>query len=144
MNHRSFIRQLDGKKIVTAIAEAERRTSGEIRVFVSHRKIQNALARAEKRFVELGMTQTVARNAVLIYLAPRARTFAVIGDSGVHKKCGDASWTEVCSHLSHGLKSGSATAAITAVISKIGDLLAAHFPPALGDKNELPNQIEHD
>jgi uncharacterized membrane protein len=144
MHHKEFIRQLDEEKIVAAIAEAETRTSGEIRVYVSHRKIDDALARAQRRFVKLGMTKTAERNAVLIYFAPRVRQFAIIGDTGVHEKCGDIFWTEVTAQLSADLKSGPATEALVAAIRKIGDLLAAHFPPSPGDKNELPNQIEHE
>jgi uncharacterized membrane protein len=144
MHHKDFLKQLDEEKIVAAIAEAETRTSGEIRVYVSHRKIDDALARAQKRFVKLGMTKTAARNAVLIYFAPRVRQFAIIGDTGVHEKCGDIFWTEVTAQLSADLKSGPATEALIAAIRKIGGLLAAHFPHKPGDKNELPNQIEHD
>ena len=30
--------------------------------------------------------------AILIFVAPRAQKFAVIGDSGIHERCGDQFW----------------------------------------------------
>jgi uncharacterized membrane protein len=144
MKTEDFLQQIDDKKIVAAIIETEKRTSGEIRVYVSSRKRTDALAAAQRRFNKLGMTKTAERNAVLVFIAPRTRKFAVIGDIGVHAKCGDAFWKEVTAQLSADLKSGSTTEALIAAIRKIGGLLAAHFPPKPGDKNELPNDILHD
>ena len=136
-----FVTQLDEERIVAAIADAEKRTSGEIRVYISHRAHADALAFARRRFAQIGMTRTRRRNAVLLYLAPRTRRFAVVGDSGVHEKCGDAFWQEVSSDLSAGLREGDFTAAIVRAVGRIGDLLATHFPREAGDRNELPDGI---
>lgn len=144
MHHRKFIRQIDDDKVIAAIVEAEKRTSGEIRVYVSHRRRADALAAAQRRFLKLGMDKTAGRNAVLVYLVPRSRSFAVIGDTGVHAKCGDPFWTKVTAELSTDLKSGSITDALVATVRKIGDLLAEHFPAGSGGRNELPDRIEGD
>ena len=55
----------------------------------------DALPAAQKQFRNLGMQKTKERNAVLIFVAPRARKFAVIGDDGVHQKCGEEYWTQL-------------------------------------------------
>src|SRR2546430_11456317 len=78
MHHKEFVRKLDETRIVKAIAETERKSSGEIRVYISHRRRTDPLKFARKRFVELGMTQTRHRNAVLIYLVTLTRQFAVV------------------------------------------------------------------
>ena len=143
MKVNEFISQLDETRIVAAIAEAEKQTSGEIRVYISHRAHANALAFARRRFHQLGMTKTRQRNAVLLYLAPRTHQFAIVGDDGVHEKCGDAFWQEVSADLSAGMRQGDFTTAILQTIRKIGSLLAAHFPPVPDDQNELPNAIIH-
>ncbi len=75
-----------------AIAEAEKRTSAEIRVYVSHRSRVDALAFAKRRFHKLKMDCTPMRNAVMIFMAPRTHKFAVVGDVAVHAKCGDDFW----------------------------------------------------
>src|SRR3954468_15255562 len=95
MEHNEFINQLEERHIVKAIGEAEKKTSGEIRVYVSHKERHDALAFAKKRFQELGMFKTKHRNAVLIYIVPRTRQFAVLGDLGIHQKCGDAFWKDI-------------------------------------------------
>lgn len=141
MKVQEFISQLDEARIVAAIAEAEQKTSGEIRVYISHRAHVDAFAYAQKRFQQLGLTKTRHRNAVLLYLAPRTRQFAVVGDRGVHEKCGAAFWRDVGAKLGAALRQGDYTASVIQAVGQIGALLAAHFPPEPGDANELPNAI---
>src|SRR5437667_8832883 len=144
MHHKEFVSKLDETRIVKAIAEAERKSSGEIRVYVSERRRTDPLKFARKRFVELGMTKTRHRNAVLIYLVPLARHFAIVGDAGVHEKCGDAFWQRVSAQMAGLLKEGRFTEAILEAIQMIGDILAQHFPRDPDDRNELPDRIVHD
>ena len=56
---------------------------------------EDALERAQKKFLQLGMQKTQERNGVLIFVAPRAQKFAVIGDEGVHQRCGERFWQEL-------------------------------------------------
>ena len=104
MHHNEFISQLDEQRLVEAIGEAEKKTSGEIRVYISHKERHDALAFAKKRFDQLGMFKTKHRNAVLIYIVPRTRQFAVIGDAGIHAQCGDVFWNEIVAHISKTLR----------------------------------------
>jgi len=143
MKSHEFIHQLDEAKLVAAIAAAEQKTSGQIRVYISHRAHSNALAFAQKRFRQLGMTQTHRHNAILLYLAPCTRQFAIVGDSGIHEKCGDAFWQEVGAKLSAALRQGDYTAALIQTVKQVGELLASHFPPVTHTGNELPNTIIH-
>jgi uncharacterized membrane protein len=128
MHHKIFIEKLDDAKIVAAIERAESATSGEIRVCVSHRHRDDALAAAQKRFAKLGMAKTPLRNAVLIYFNPHARKFAVWGDTGVHEKCGDEFWQGIAAEIAPKLKSEQYTGAIVEAVGRIGELLAKHFP----------------
>jgi uncharacterized membrane protein len=146
MKPQDFVRQLDEAKIRRAIQDAERKTSGEIRVFVTSRQIgaDDIVAWAVSRFEKLGMTATRERNAVLLYFAPRSQQFAVIGDKGVHEKSGDFFWQEVVSAIREKLASGILTDAVVGGITLVGDALAHHFPRRSDDRNELPNKIERD
>jgi uncharacterized membrane protein len=144
MKPQEFLSQIDDERLVAAIGAAELRTSGEIRVYISHQQRPDALAAARHRFQKLGMSKTALRNAVLLYVVPRSRSFAIIGDTGIHEKCGDAFWQQVTAQLSADLKAGTPTAALAAAIHTIGELLATHFPHSDDDQNELPNEIEHD
>ena len=144
MKHRDFLNQLQHDDIVAAIRAAEQKTSGEIRVFISHKQVADPVAAAQAHFTRLGMTKTRHRNAVLIFVAPVAHKFAVIGDEGVHQKCGAAFWRALADEMTGHFKTAEFTAGIVHGIRKAGELLAAHFPPQPGAANELPDAVEHD
>ena len=141
-----FLRQLDEAAVVQAIQQAESRTSGEIRVFVTTRFVDadGILGRAASRFEKLGMSSTRDRNAVLLYFAPRSQQFAIIGDKGVYEKFGAELWHEIASMMTEKLRAGRFTEAIVSAISMASDLLARHFPRRPDDRNELPNEIDRD
>ena len=145
MKTKAFLSTLDHDRITTAIAEAERATSGHIRVYVSHRAREDALAAAHARFRKLGMEKTAGRNAVLIYFSPLARKYAVVGDQGIHEKGGgDEFWkTVVDATMGPLLKEERYTDAIVAGIEAIGRELAEHFPAAPGaSPDDLSDAVE--
>ncbi len=145
MKPRHFLQQLDDKRIAAAIGEAERHTSGQIRVFISRKTdVTDALERAKARFMALGMDQTRDRNAVLIYFAPHTHQYAVIGDTAVHERCGDAFWRELVATMAGALKREAFTEAVILAVEKCGALLAEHFPPRPDGTDELPNEVERD
>ena len=138
-----FLIQLDEAAVVQAIQQTERRTSGEIRVFVTTRQVEadEVIDRAASRFEKLGMGATQDRNAVLLYFAPRSQQFAIIGDKGVHENLGSDLWQQIASKMPDELRAGRFTEAVVSGISMAGDLLAHHFPRRIDDRNELPNEI---
>lgn len=144
MKAREFLAQLDEPKIVAAIADAEKGTSGEIRVFVSQREVDDVVPRAQRRFEKLGMTRTALRNGVLLYFAPRSRKFAVVGDLAIHEKCGPVFWEEVSAEVRERLRTEHFTEAVIHGVRKVGEVLARHFPPLAGDRDELSNEIARD
>ena len=87
------------------------------------------------------MQKTRERNAVLIYVAPRAHKFAVIGDVGVHEKCGDIFWQKLVEEMRAHFQREEFERAIVHGISQAGKLLAAHFPRTGDTINELPDEI---
>jgi uncharacterized membrane protein len=144
MKAKDFLSQLQHDDIVAAIRKAEQKTSGEIRVFISRKEPADAVAAAQAHFEELGMQKTEEKNGVLIFVAPRVRKFAVIGDAGVHAHCGEQFWNAVAGEMTGHFKKGEFSAGILHGIQKAGELLAQHFPRKPGDKNQLPDDIAHD
>jgi uncharacterized membrane protein len=131
------------QKIVSSIGDAERQTSGEIRVFVESRcKFVDPLDRATEIFAGLNMQATAARNAVLVYIALKDRPLALFGDQGIHEKVGEEFWKEkVRLIISHFNRANYAEGIATAV-TEIGEALQEHFPyNKEGDINELPDDI---
>jgi uncharacterized membrane protein len=134
--------RLEHDRIVRAIAAAETKTSGEIRVFIKRGEIDDPVAGARAQFQKLNMTATRERNAVLIFVAPRSQKFAIIGDEGVHERCGDAFWQQLVVSVQEHFRAENFTDALVEAIARTGDLLARHFPRTAADRNELPNQVE--
>jgi uncharacterized membrane protein len=128
MHPRTFSKQLHHENIVTAIREAEQKTSGEIRVLISHKHVDDAVVTAQKEFIRLGLDQSAERNGVLIFVAPRSKKFAVIGDAAVHAQCGDVFWRQLADAMSDYFRQGDFSAGIAHGIQKAGELLAEHFP----------------
>lgn len=148
MNPSHFLKALEHDRIVAAVAAAERRTSGQIRVYVSRRSPEDVLALARERFTELGLTRTRDRNAVLLLLAPSVRRVAVVGDVGVDARCpgGPAYWQGVIDAMCIPLRAGDYTGAIVGAVGTIGALLAEHFPanPQGAQANELSDDVIED
>jgi uncharacterized membrane protein len=140
----SFFSKLENDRIVSAIGDAERKSSGEIRVHVTMRKPDDLEGRARRRFELLGMTETAGRNGVLFYIAPSIRRFQILGDAGVHEKCGPDFWKEVAAEMEERFRQEEFTEGIVRGVQKVGDLLARHFPRTTADRNELPNVIDEE
>ena len=128
MHPKKLIKQLPHDTLVAAIREAELKTSGQIRVLISHKSVADPLAAAQKEFIRLGLNQSPEQNGVLIFVAPRTHKFAVIGDAGVYAKCGDEFWQELAKAMTEYFRKSEFTEGIIHGVRKAGELLAAHFP----------------
>lgn len=131
-------------KVVERIKVAESNTSGEIRVFMEpHCKLVDPLERAKEVFASLKMEATVARNAVIIYVAYTDRQFALFGDAAIYEKAGGAQfWQKAAQTLAAHMRNHEYTDGLCNCIDELGAALAAHFPPDPNiKKNELPDEI---
>ncbi len=129
--------------IVTAIQEAERRTSGEIRIYVESKcEMVNPVLRAREIFYQLKMDQTASRNGVLLYLAMDDHQLAVFGDEGIHQKVGHEFWQKEVAIMLEEFKQKHFIEGIAHIVEDIGEALVTHFPyDGSTDKNELPDDI---
>jgi uncharacterized membrane protein len=140
-----FVDAVEAERIVAAIRAAEACSSGEVRVHVTDREVEDVEGAARAQFEALGMTATRERNGILIYIAPRRRRFAVIGDQGIHGRCGPELWREVVGAMAEDFRAGRFTDGIVKGVGKAGEVLGAHFPRAQGcDINELEDAVSHD
>ncbi|HEX3729411.1 MAG TPA: TPM domain-containing protein [Opitutaceae bacterium] len=133
---------VDHGRVVAAIAAAESRTSGKIRVLLARHRAPRPIAAARKHFTKLSIAHLPERNGVLIFVAPRSRTFAVIGDRGVHEKCGEGFWTELAAAMTGYFKRGDFTEGLVHGIERAGAALAAHFPPEGPGGGSAPDGVE--
>lgn len=146
MTTREFIDALADGKIVDAVRSAEERTSGEIRVFVTRRKLrgEDVRARARMEFERLHVGNTALRNGVLFYVVPAEQTFAVIGDEGIHAECGQNFWDETAAAMEALFREGKFTEGVVSGVQRAGEVLARYYPREAGDRNELSDQVVRD
>jgi uncharacterized membrane protein len=129
------------QRIQKAVAEAEKNTSGEIRVCVEKTCSDEVLDRAARYFGQLEMHKTKLRNGVLIYLATVDRKFAIIGDAGINKVVPDDFWDNTKEDMLNHFKYGNLVDGIVTGVAKAGEQLKKYFPYLLDDNNELPDDI---
>ncbi|MGZ5219692.1 MAG: TPM domain-containing protein [Chitinophagaceae bacterium] len=140
---KDFFTADEKKQIVEAVREAERRTSGEVRVFVERRcRYMDPLDRAAEVFFTLEMNQTHDRNAVLLYIAMKDRQLAVFGDEGIHTKVGTEYWNKEINLMIDKFDKENYGDGISQCVRDIGEALHHFFPfDNNTDKNELPDDI---
>ena len=146
MKPKHFLERADLPRIVQAIQTAESRSRGEIRVHAANRAVVDAQKAAARQFEKLGMAGTAEGTGVLIFVAPRSRNFAIVGDHGIHARCGDGFWREVAAAMEADFRAGRFADGIVKGIERAGEVLALHFPRAAGatDVNELPDTVSED
>jgi uncharacterized membrane protein len=140
---KSFFSSDENDRIVDAIRDAEKHTSGEIRLYIESRcRFVDPLDRAAEVFWNLKMDQTKFRNSVLLYVAIKDHQFAIFADQGIHQTLGDDFWQKQVVGMSEHFRKNHYLDAILYVIKDIGTALHEHFPyDAAMDKNELPDDI---
>jgi uncharacterized membrane protein len=134
--------ELEKKQIVDAIREQEKRTSGEIRVFVEKKcKYVDPVDRAREVFMGLEMEHTAHRNGVLIYIAYKHKQLAIFGDEGIHRELGEQFWHAEVDKMLHEFNVNHFANGVIRIIADVGSALIQHFPYDRTDKNELPDDI---
>jgi uncharacterized membrane protein len=141
MRTKEFLSRLEHDRIVQAIREVEARTSGEIRVFIQRGKLTvDPLIAAQRKFHRLGLHKAPERNAVLIFVAPRAHKFAVVGDKAIHEKCGEPFWQRLVDGMREHFRNEKFSHALVQAIEEAGNTLASHFPKR-STATGLPDEI---
>lgn len=137
-----LLRTIDKDRITEAIREAEKHTSGQIRVSVSPLFWGDVHKAAEKAFVRMGMTATKDRNAVLFFVVPSRRKLVVLGDSGIHHKVGQQFWHDIVHMVLEHFRRGDFTGGLVKGIGAAGEQLRTQFPHDGRHSNELSDDVD--
>lgn len=139
----AFFSKAEEILIMDAIRQAEKNTSGEIRLHVENKCKGDVLDRAAIVFDLLKMQKTELRNGVLFYLAIRDKKFAIIGDAGINAKVADDFWDQIKSMMLDKFKMGEFAEGVAEGIQKTGEQLQEHFKYMDDDINELSDEISY-
>jgi uncharacterized membrane protein len=136
-----FLSPEDEKEIVAAIQQAEKNTSGEIRVHIENHAEKPPLERAQEVFHQLEMHKTAIRNGVLFYVGVSDQTFAILGDEGIDKAVEDDFWDCTKDIVISHFKQNQFKQGLVEGILRAGDRLKKYFPFSDDDTNELSDTI---
>lgn len=140
---RSHLSEEDLDRIANAVSEAERATSGELRVHIVPRllPLENARKRAIREFFRLGVDRTRDGSGVLLFLAVRSHRFEIVADQAINQKVGDEAWNEIALEITSHIRKKGIGDGLEHGIRRIGGFLARHFPILPDDVNELPDEV---
>ena len=142
---KALLKKVDAAAIEAAIKEAERGTTGEIRVAILPPFRGTIEAMTERTAHRLGMTKTSDRNGVLILVDPARKTFRVWGDRSIHEKVGTAFWASIAAAIERRFRAGEFTAGLVDGVAAAGRGLAEHYPcGAARHRDQVPDSVDLD
>lgn len=136
-----FLSSEEEAQIIEAIRNAEKKTSGEIRVHLEKTSEEDVFEHALEVFHFLKMDNTKLGNGVLIYVAIAKREFVILGDKGINDVVDDNFWNKTRDVMLSYFKEGNHSKGLIKGIEEAGKALAEHFPWEYDDENELSNSI---
>ncbi len=139
----NILRNLDDRRIVSAIREAERNTSGEIKVHIEGHCSTGIIARSCFVFDKLQLDKTKQRNGVLFYLAYKDKKFAILGDKGINDVVDEHFWDDIKNEMATFFKRGDFDDGLIHGILACGMKLKEYFPHLQDDENEISDEISH-
>lgn len=138
----AFLSQQEEQEIVNAIIEAEKNTSGEVRVHIEKQSDKTPFERAQEVFYALNMQDTKNRNGVLFYVDIANHNFVILGDQGINEAVESDFWDTTKDLVISHFKNQQYKQGLIEGILKAGKKLKDLFPyNANTDTNELPNEI---
>ncbi len=142
MSHvEDFLTAEEEQDIINAIVEAEKNTSGEIRVHIEATSKMDHFSRAQQLFHLLKMDNTKDDNGVLLYVAVDDKKFVIYGGSGIDRAVPKGFWDTTKDVIASHFKKGNFKQGIIEGILMAGKELETHFPWDHNDTNELSNAI---
>jgi uncharacterized membrane protein len=142
MSHvEDFLTAEEEQEIIDAIVEAEKNTSGEIRVHIEATIKIDHFSRAQQLFHFLKMDNTKEGNGVLIYVAVDDKKFVIYGDTGIDKVVPKGFWESTKNVMASHFQKGNFKQGVVEGVLLAGKELEAHFPWNHNDTNELTDAI---
>ncbi|BDW91923.1 TPM domain-containing protein [Allomuricauda sp. XS_ASV26] len=136
-----FLTAEEESEIINAIVEAEKNTSGEIRVHIEASTKIDHFSRAQQLFHFLKMDNTKEGNGVLLYVAVDDKKFVIYGGEGIDRAVPKGFWETTKDIIASQFKNGNFKQGIVEGVLMAGKELEAHFPWKQNDENELNNAI---
>jgi uncharacterized membrane protein len=133
--------------IESAVAVAERKTSGEIRFAIETTLSipelwsgKHPRECAHEAFARLRVWDSELNNGVLIYVLMADRDVEIVADRGAAARISPTEWEAACRLMESHFREGRFREGALAGVEAVGGLLEREFPSRPGNRDELPNQ----
>ena len=143
-NAEAFLSAKEERQIISSIKEAEKTTSGEIRIHIDEVSETNVLKRAKQAFVTLEMDKTENRNGVLFYVSVKDREFAICGDIGIDQITPSDFWEVIKDTVIDHFKRSEFVDGLIKGIEMASKSLEKYFPYEDDDIDELSDEISYE
>lgn len=114
-----------------------------LRLWLTPRAVKRQRVRTAALTIFKVTTQanTAGRTGVLLYLSEAENMAEIIADEAIHAALPESIWLDAMVALVADVKHGRVADGMVAAVAQIGTVLAAQFPRAPGDVNELPDRV---
>ncbi len=102
---------------------------------------QYCARRAREQFLAQNQHTAHERTGVLLYVSVAERHVELLADAGIDTRVPAGIWIKIVDEFTTELKAGRIGEGFIAAVTAIGEHLAAHFPRAADDRNELPDRL---
>lgn len=104
-------------------------------------KARRVRRRAIALFRAAAEQRTQARTGVLLYLSLAEHRAEIVADEAIHGKVSQEVWAQAMVDLIDAVRDGRPGDGMAAAVTRIGNVLAEHFPKTGADVNELPDRL---
>ncbi|MES2175533.1 MAG: hypothetical protein V4523_16550 [Pseudomonadota bacterium] len=104
-------------------------------------KARRVRRRAILLFRTAAEARTHGRTGVLIYLSLDEHRAEIVADRAINEKVAAEAWGDAMAALIEAIRAGHAGEGLAEAVRQVGVVLAAHFPRADDDINELPDRL---
>jgi uncharacterized membrane protein len=133
--------------IGAAVSASEQTHRGEVRFVAEASLAVSALwrelsprQRAAEVFAAEGVWDTEENSGILIYVLLADRRVEILADRGIAARVPQAEWDAICRDMEQAFRAGQWRQGALQAVARAGELLAAHFPAAASNPNELPDE----
>lgn len=104
-------------------------------------KAERVRARAIDLFKVGAEAKTMGRTGVLLYVSLKEHRADIVADEAIASKVSAAVWGEAMEALIDRIRAGEPGAGMAEAVTRMGVVLAEHFPKSAGNPNELPDRL---
>jgi len=141
-----YLKEEDLEAISAAVAAAESKTSGEIRVHILYNllPLEKPRARAIREFFRLGVRQTKGRTGVLLFFTLKKKRFEIVADEGVDACVEEGTWDRMARDIESHIQEVGLAPGIVHAVRRVGEVLENCAPKRPDDRDELSNRVTLD